>query len=155
EPRTSKGRSMPVVFAHCSLVSPLVLTQHSGWHPLRDGKGNCIDIAVLCANLIKTVKLDPIIVITKNHAFVGWKSYTGSVWNSLSADEQHELQQYEFLDTTWTAELNKTFEDACKTAKDLYEEILANKWLKKRPFNRNGFAQRLDIRAHYKRLEKA
>ena len=35
EPRTSKGRSMPVVLAHSSLVSQLIIsTQHSGWHPI-------------------------------------------------------------------------------------------------------------------------
>jgi Zn-dependent peptidase ImmA (M78 family) len=32
EPRTSKGRSLPVIFAHASLVSPLVVTQLSRWH---------------------------------------------------------------------------------------------------------------------------
>ena len=122
---------------------------------LRDGKGNCIDIAVLCANLIKTVKLDPIIVIKKNHAFVGWKSYSRDVWNILSPEEQRERPQYEFLDTTWTPDRNKSFEEACEEGGKLYDEILARKWLNKRPFNRNGFAQRLDIRAYYKRLEKA
>ena len=121
---------------------------------LRGGKGNCIDIAVLCANLIKTVKLDPVIVIKANHAFVGWKSYSSRIWNSLSADEQRERQQYEFLDTSWTKELNTTFEEACTRGIDLYEEILAKKWLNKRPFSRHGFARILDIKAYYKSLEQ-
>src|SRR5213080_1711975 len=33
ELRTSTGRSLPVIFAHTSLVSPLVVPQQSGWHP--------------------------------------------------------------------------------------------------------------------------
>src|SRR6266700_2163408 len=32
EPRTSKGRSLPVIFAHASLVSQLVVPQLSRWH---------------------------------------------------------------------------------------------------------------------------
>jgi hypothetical protein len=35
ESRTSEGRSMPVVLAHSSLVSQLIVTQHSRWHLLR------------------------------------------------------------------------------------------------------------------------
>ncbi len=34
EPRTSTGRSMPVVFPHTSPVSHLIVTQLSGWHPM-------------------------------------------------------------------------------------------------------------------------
>jgi len=122
---------------------------------LRDLKGNCIDIAVLCANLIKTIGLDPIIVIKKNHAFVGWKVYSRDVWNVLSPEEQRERPQYEFLDTTWSPDRNKNFEEACEAGKNLYDEILAKKWLTERPFNPGGFARILDIKTHHKELELA
>ncbi|HET9999356.1 MAG TPA: hypothetical protein VFQ36_00595, partial [Ktedonobacteraceae bacterium] len=91
---------------------------------LRDEKGNCIDIAVLCANLIITIGLDPIIVIKKNHAFVGWKIYSEDVWNILNADEKLERQEYEFLDTTWSDDCNKNFDEASEAGKNLYDEIL-------------------------------
>lgn len=118
---------------------------------LNTGFSNCIDGAVLYASLIEAAGLDPVIVIEKGHAFVGWKTCKSDFWKRLRPDEQ-----YEFLETTWTQDWKfpTNFQVACNEGARLYREIQQHNWLRKRAFNRNGFARLLDIRSLRRRLER-
>lgn len=115
--------------------------QRSG-ETLKRTLGNCIDGAVLYASIMLRAGLDPVIVIQQGHAFVGWRTWNDTLWRKFSADKK-----YDFLETRWTSKQSgRTFEQACEEGNKLYKEILAKKWLKRRPFHHLGFASRLDIR---------
>ncbi len=51
------------------------------------GQSNCIDGAVLLASLLEHVGMEPLIVLIKGHAFVGWRIWKG-------------IDEYDFLETT-------------------------------------------------------
>ncbi|OEC84387.1 MULTISPECIES: transglutaminase-like domain-containing protein [Methanobacterium] len=43
---------------------------------LSENSGNCIDLSVLFASCLENIDIKPLIVITPDHAFVGWKSFS-------------------------------------------------------------------------------
>ncbi len=51
------------------------------------GQSNCLDATVLFASLLENAGMEPFIALTNNHAFVGWRIWTG-------------IDQYDFLETT-------------------------------------------------------
>jgi hypothetical protein len=54
---------------------------------LEQGRGNCIDAAVMFGSLLEQISLYPVIVFVPGHAFVGWETWENS-------------NEYEFLETT-------------------------------------------------------
>jgi hypothetical protein len=102
---------------------------------LSDQSANCLDGAVLYASLIEAADLEPVIVIQKKHAFVGWKTRRSS--------EKHE-DEYEFLETTVTRKAS--FEVACKAGMEKYEKLLKDGSFERDVFDPKGFARLLDIK---------
>lgn len=72
------------------------------------GSANCIDGTVLFASALENIALEPIIIITSTHAFVGWKRWFGS-------------NVAEFLETTMIGE--STFEEAYNEGNRKYFDI--------------------------------
>ncbi len=117
---------------------------------LKHGLGNCIDGAVLYASIIEAAGLDPVIVIQEDHAFVGWKTCKSSLWKKLGPTDK----KYDFLETTWTLNSSKNFQQACDKGAELFAKIQEENWLRKNPFNREAFARLLDIRKLRAKLER-
>jgi hypothetical protein len=99
---------------------------------LRDLSANCIDGAVLYASLMELAGLESVIVMKKNHAFVGWKTWRGA-------------EVYEFLETMMTREAS--FEDAFSHGMDEYIRLVDEGQFKREIFDPDGFAYLLDIKA--------
>jgi hypothetical protein len=96
---------------------------------LLNRQANCIDGAVLYASLLERAAINPAIVLTKGHAFVGWEISPGS-------------KQYEFLETTMTR--NHSFEEAFKRGMEQFHRVSS---LLERPFfDSQGFARLIDIK---------
>lgn len=98
---------------------------------IEERSANCIDGAVLYASLLEWAALEPIIVILRGHAFVGWK-----IWQNSA--------EYEFLETTMT--LSAPFEDALHKGNEQYMAALNKGWFNAPVFDPHGFAQLLDIK---------
>ncbi|GAA6619385.1 hypothetical protein [Scytonema sp. NUACC26] len=96
---------------------------------LLNRQANCIDGAVLYASLLERAAMNPAIVLTRGHAFVGWEISPGS-------------KQYEFLETTMTR--NHSFEEAFKRGMEQFKRVSS---LLERPFfDSQGFARLIDIK---------
>lgn len=98
---------------------------------LRERKANCIEGAVLYASLIECASLEPVIVLQKDHAFVGWKTGKNST-------------EYEFLETTMTQ--TASFDEAFAEGMDAYWQLKKKRLFECEPFDKNGFACLLDIK---------
>ncbi len=99
---------------------------------LRDLSANCIDGAVLYASLIEQAALEPVIVMKKNHAFVGWKTW-------------RDAEVYEFLETTMTRDA--TFEASFNRGMQEYKQLVDERQFSHEIFDPDGFARLLDIKA--------
>lgn len=99
---------------------------------LRDRSANCIDGAVLYASLMELAALEPVIVMKKDHAFVGWKTWPGA-------------EIYEFLETTMTRE--ESFEASFNRGMEEYEQLVTENQFSREIFDPDGFARLLDIKA--------
>lgn len=77
--------------------------------------GNCIDLVILFASLMEGLGFNPLILLTKSHAFLGWG-------NKYSKDTMS------FLECTCLGRVNSdtgkkfTFEEAQKMAKEVYSK---------------------------------
>lgn len=98
---------------------------------LRECEANSIEGAVLYASLIECASLEPVIILQKDHAFVGWK--TGKNGN-----------EYEFLETTMT--LNASFDEAFAEGMNAYAQLKRKRLFEREPFDKDGFAYLLDIK---------
>jgi hypothetical protein len=97
---------------------------------LKYQQANCIDGSVLYASLIERAAMNPVIVLVRSHAFVGWETWKGS-------------GQYEFLETTMTGSHN--FQDAFQEGMKRFEA--AEPLLGQPFFDPKGFAVLLNIKA--------
>nr|MBC7244079.1 AAA-like domain-containing protein [Chloroflexota bacterium] len=95
-------------------------------------RANCIDGTVLYASLLELASLEPVIVITPGHAFVGWHIWPG-------------LDQYEFLETTMTG--TEDFEAALQSGNQQYEEACRKGYFGRELFDPKGFARLIDVAA--------
>lgn len=66
---------------------------------LRKKEGICIETAVLFASILERLGFDVRIIITSDHAFVGWMT-------------EPEGSIIDCIETTWISEKDKTFSDA-------------------------------------------
>ncbi len=87
----------------------------------------CLDLAVLYASVLEAMSLNPLIMIHKEHAYIGcWleeKSFAECVQDDVSALLKRTAEGIDEIAiaecTVMTAGKNVSFEDACKTAKEL------------------------------------
>ncbi len=87
----------------------------------------CLDLAVLYASALEAMRLNPLIMIHKEHAYIGcWleeKSFAECVQDDVSALLKRTAEGIDEIAvaecTVMTAGKNVSFEDACKTAKEL------------------------------------
>ena len=87
----------------------------------------CLDLAVLYASALEAMSLNPLIMIHKEHAYIGcWleeKSFAECVQDDVSALLKRTAEGIDEIAiaecTVMTAGKNVSFEDACKTAKEL------------------------------------
>ena len=87
----------------------------------------CLDLAVLFASALEAMSLNPLIMIHKEHAYIGcWleeKSFAECVQDDVSALLKRIAEGIDEIAvaecTVMTAGKNVSFEDACKTAKEL------------------------------------
>jgi len=70
---------------------------------LQTGSANCIDGSVLLASALENIGIDPIVVLTPGHAFLGWRIWTGS-------------DVLTFLETTMIG--HASFEEATRRGRD-------------------------------------
>lgn len=82
---------------------------------LRAKTGNCIDLTVLFASLLEGLSINPLILLTKDHAFLGWGN-------------QYKKAEMGFLECTLIGSINKetgkkyTFEEAFNCGKKEFED---------------------------------
>ena len=87
----------------------------------------CLDLAVLYASALEAMSLNPLIMIHKEHAYIGcWleeKSFAECVQDDVSALLKRTAEGIDEIAiaecTVMTAGKNISFEEACKTAKEL------------------------------------
>jgi hypothetical protein len=79
---------------------------------LKDRQANCIDGTVLFASLLEAVSLSAAIVLVPGHAFVAWETKCDINGNGNS--------DWRYLETTMIG--SDTFENACKSAKQTYQD---------------------------------
>lgn len=80
---------------------------------LRKKEGICIETAVLFASILENLGFDTRIVLTENHAFVGWATELGG-----SAGE--------YLETNFIGDDEKTFADANEVGNQEFFELVEN-----------------------------
>ena len=68
---------------------------------LKDGAANCLDGTILFASLLEAISLSPAVVVTTDHAIVGWET-------------RKDSNEWRYLETTMIND--SSFEDACKSA---------------------------------------
>jgi hypothetical protein len=101
---------------------------------LHDNKSraNCLDGAVLYASLLELANLDPLIVITPGHSFIGWRIWRG-------------LPQYDFLETTMTG--TEDFRRALEAGAQQYQEARHREYFGRELFHPSGFGRLIDVAA--------
>jgi len=99
---------------------------------LQHRSGNCIEQTVLYTSLIEAANLQPVIVLTTDHAFVGWKIHT-------------DTDSYEFLETTIAS--HASFEEVSLRGTKRYQDLVRDQWFSRPAFDPAGFASLLDIKA--------
>lgn len=107
---------------------------------LSDGCGNCIDMTVLFASLLERAQIDPIIVVTHNHAFIGW------------AESLNEESKENFLEAVGiihgTSGFPKTFDEAVSDAFNQYKSIEEKETLKNRWVVGSEYARKISVSDH-------
>jgi hypothetical protein len=74
---------------------------------LKNKAGNCIDLSVLFASVLEGVGISTFILLTTDHAFIGW-------------GDKHKPKEMIFLETTMLG--YSSFEDALKQGRQNFEE---------------------------------
>jgi hypothetical protein len=101
------------------------------------GQFSCLDGAILFASLLEHIGIEPLIVLVKDHAFVGWR-----IWR--------DAPQADFLETTMIP-TKSNFETALAAGNRLYQEAIEQGFNKRSLFDPNGFIRIIDIAACRKR----
>ncbi len=88
---------------------------------LEQGLGNCLDLAVLAAAVLEQAALNPILYITRTHAFVGcWLLDTtfpeAVVWEASQLRKRASLGQVVFFEATALTDRNISFAAASRIA---------------------------------------
>lgn len=113
---------------------------------LAEGYGNCVDFTVLFASVLERAHIPPLIVVQSKHVFVGWKV------KLTPAGEDVEWRE-DFLDAMYLT--REEFEVALNAGRGRYSELQRNNWLKKKLYDEQGFARKIDIEVEHHKGEKA
>jgi hypothetical protein len=94
------------------------------------GSGNCLDGALIFASMLERISLEPLIVLSSGHAFVGWRIAAGE-------------EQFEFLETTLIGEGD--FARAQHVAQERFHQMKSEGYFTKKFLDLFGFACLIDI----------
>jgi hypothetical protein len=94
------------------------------------GQANCIDGAILFASLLENIGMEPFIVLTPGHAFVGWRIWQG-------------IDEYDFLETTMIK--THSFEAALAEGNKLYSVAIQRGDHQREFLDPMGFLRIVDI----------
>ncbi len=83
---------------------------------IKFNSANCIELAVLFSSVLLEAGIEPVIVIIPDHAFIGWQ-----IWKNL-----HE---YDFLETTFIGDKEKSFSDAIQSGNKLAADYGLNEMI--------------------------
>ncbi len=99
---------------------------------LANGSANCLSGTLLFASLLEHISLNPVILLIREHALVGWHI-------SSNAEEK----EYEFLDTALIP--TDDFTTAWQSGQKQYQEAKVQNLFAKPVFDMSGFAHLIDI----------
>lgn len=92
-------------FTHGGNATVIIQRILSPRQTINGGSGNCIDLSVLFASCLESCGINPIIILTQNHAFVGWEGFSSE----------------NFLEATFLGRYN--FESATSKGNEQYTEF--------------------------------
>ena len=93
-------------------------------------QANCIDGSVLFASLLECIGIQPVLVVVRGHAFVGWR-----VWR--------DIQEYDFLESTMIG--SSTFKEALDYGNREYSDAVKGGLDRNPLFHPSGFLKLIDI----------
>ncbi len=102
------------------------------------GNANCLDRTVLFASVLEAMSLQPLIMLEKGHAYLGWKIF-----------ERGKEEQYEFLETTLIDSAD--FAAAQQRGLERYQAALNNHLFKNEINDLYGYARQIDTLEWHKK----